>query len=400
LLRDERPTLHSESLFKADEAVMNSRRLISAITKTTLFAIMACAIPARAQVDTDPLNNIPVGADSLPLPVGGAIANMAQLAAPGDDVDFYSTFLLTGDVLLGLTTPIDDLPNTYDVPDTVASIFASGAQQTYNDDDGADELPNAGANRGSLFRFLSPGSGTYHIGVSGFGDEQLDGAASGDGHIEKGRYLLTAGRVNPAVLGGGFVDTDPANNNLPPLGPPNPPGPLGTPDLIALSPGVAKVAVAELLERDVDFFELHLSAGQVLSAMTAPLADLSNSFDLPDTRLALFNSTYTPPFPPYHTARLAENEDAGNFGEHSLDPGLASDNPGDGVFGSAIRVRITESGRYFLAVSGFGDVDYIGDHGEQGRYALLVGVALPEPGSITLAAIGLALLAWCRNRRP
>jgi hypothetical protein len=89
--------------------------------------------------------------------------------------------------------------------------------------------------------------------------------------------------------------------------------------------------------------------------------------------------------------KLLENEDAGNFNESTLNPELSSDNPFEefGVFGSAIRARIPETGRYFLAVSGFGDADYTGAHDETGRYALLVGVALPEPGSMVLVAIGM-----------
>ncbi len=310
--------------------------------------------------------------------------------------------LADGDVLLGMVTPLADLPNTYDVPDTMVSVFGAAGPLTFSDDDAASELPGAGQNRGSLFRLNAPGAGAYRVGVTGYADYEFDGDASGDGHAEAGRYLLTAGIVNPAQLGGGFADSDPANNGPGIANPPNPlPSYLGVPDVISLAGNSARIAVAELLAGDVDFYELHLSAGQVLTAMTAPLAGLDVNFDSPDTRIAPFNSTYAPPngLVP-RPQRLVENDDAGFFGESGLYPDLGSDSPfvPFGIYGSALRAQITETGVYYLGVTGFGDADYTGDHGETGRYALLVGVAVPEPGSFVLALFAMGCLSCGRQK--
>src|SRR4029079_4152977 len=105
-----------------------------------------------------------------------------------------------------------------------------------------------------------------------------------------------AGRVNPVVLGGGFADSDPINQTA-----------VGA-DLISLTPRTARVAVAHLMDGDVDFFRLDLKAGDVLSAMTAPLGDLGVSFGRPDTLLGLFDSS--------GMNLLVENDDAG--GETSI----------------------------------------------------------------------------------
>jgi hypothetical protein len=153
-------------------------------------------------------------------------------------------------------------------------------------------------------------------------------------------------------------DTDPANDML-----------AGA-DPIPTGPG-AYVSVMELEENDVDFFALTLSAGQVLSAITAPVDDLAfvePSFDFPDTVLGLFDSSGT---------ELLSNDDAGLEVPEPV-PGVRSDNPffeQEGIFGSAFRAVIPSDGVYYVGVTGFGDDGFTGEHDEFGRYALLVGVA-------------------------
>jgi len=366
-------------------------RILCGIAVTV--ATVLCANRAVAQLDTEPTNGVAGAADVLSLNSGAAISNLAGLRVGGNDVDFYSTLLTTGDVLFGMTTPLGDLPTTFDVPDTVAGVFSGGVPQTYNDDDGADSFPAIGFNFGSLFRFQAPGSGTYHVGVTGTGDEEFDGAASGDEHFESGSYMLTVGRVNPAVLGGDFSDTDPLNDGIFPMPPPPFPGRPGpfAPDAIAVAPFTAQVSVAELLANDVDYFKLELKAGWVLSAMTAPLGDLSSTFDVPDTILGLFNSA---------GVKIFENDDAGNELESVLNDNLASDSPFEPseIRGSALRALIPTDGTYYLAVSGFSDDLYVGSHGESGRYALLVGT-IPEPGSLVLIGLGLVGLLGVSRRR-
>jgi hypothetical protein len=215
---------------------------------------------------------------------------------------------------------------------------------------------------------------------------------------------LLAGRVNPAVLGGGFADTDDANHAY-----------QGA-DLMELGINQARIAVSELCADcrpvgtrpvsgtgDVDIYRLNLHKGQVLSAMTAPLGDLSMTFDVPDTKMALFNGSVAGPpgLPLLPFAKIIENDDAGNFNETDEYAELASDSPfvPFGVYGSAFRIRIPSDGVYYLAVSGFGDADYNGFHDQVGRYALLVGVAVPEPNSFCLAVHGVLGLAGRRRGR-
>lgn len=343
---------------------------------------LALTAPAVAQLDTDPVNNAQATADPLPLAAPGtAFANRAMLALPGNDVDFFGVTLLADEVLLGIATPIENLPLGFDAPDTLASVFDGGVMRTFSDDDGAND-PTPAPIRGSLFRVRAIRSGVHHIGVTGYYDAEFDGAASGDTHGETGLYWLTVGRVNPSIPGGGFLDTDPANQTT-----------AGA-NAIVLGPGTnAAVAVSRLAAGgDVDFYRLSLQAGDVLSAMTAPLGSLPTDYSAPDTMLGLFDSS---------GGLLFFDDDSG---DRRNDPAgvLASDSPfvnadANDVFGSALRAEISASGTYYLGVTGFGDDTFVGAHGESGAYALLVGV--PEPASMVLFAAGLAALLAAASRR-
>jgi hypothetical protein len=177
----------------------------------------------------------------------------------------------------------------------------------------------------------------------------------------------------------------------------------------------AAVSVVELdaTSQDVDFFALPgLKAGQVLSAMTAPgsEANLNGNFDAPNTVLGLFDGN----------GLLLSNDDAGDVGSGNANAllfGLGSDEPLGQILGSALRAVILQDGDYFLAVSGFDDLDFDGlvagnnPHGEIGNYALLVSVfgdpgngggVVPEPTALGLASLGLLSLAfvgWRKRRR-
>jgi hypothetical protein len=359
-----------------------------------LAATLALFSPAQAvAVDNEPLNNSQLTADSLPqLLPGKAISNLAGLGGAGSDIDYFQTPLAAGEVLLGMVTPLAGLPTSFTPPDTIVSVFDDTGAWTFDEDDDASELIDISQGYGSLFRFLSPSSAAYRIGVSGSYDYEFDGAASGGEHAESGAYVLTAGRVNPALPGGGFADTDPGNQTA-----------AGA-DAIPLVPGTALVAVAELTSGDVDFFHLHLKAGDVLSTLTAPLNDLGATFDQPNTRLGLFDSS--------GTNLLVANEDAGGFasivifdpdtGEVVTSPDLASDFPFSedrfGGFGSALRAYIPADGDYYLAVTGAFDDGFAGSHQEIGAYALLVGLApVPEPSSRALLILAFPAFLRCRN---
>lgn len=97
-------------------------------------------------------------------------------------------------------------------------------------------------------------------------------------HNEQGDYLLTTGVVDPTSLGGDFADTDGVNETR------------GGADLLTLSDLEAKVAVNTLVDvpdGDIDFYQIDLLAGDVFSALTAPLEE---GFFTPDTVLFLFDS--------------------------------------------------------------------------------------------------------------
>jgi hypothetical protein len=323
-------------------------------------------------VDTEPLNNSQLTADSLPqLLPGAAISNLAGLGGDGGDVDFFQTPLAAGEVLFGMVTPLAGQSSPFESPGTIASVFDDSGQRTFHES-GLLELGDYGA----IFRFAAPATADYRIGVSGFFDFEY---AGGENHSESGAYVLTAGRVNPAIPGGDFLDTDPVNITA-----------AGA-DPISLSPGEARVAVAELTTGDVDFYRVDLKEGDILSVLTAPLADLPNSLTLPLTQLGLFDSS--------GTNLLLDNALAGSVGIFCDENGCteqSSDFPfsvTDFGFGAALQVPIPADGEYYLAVTGFLDNGYAGAHEEVGAYAMLVGLAaVPEPGSLMLLALAIPAL--------
>lgn len=75
---------------------------------------------------------------------------------------------------------------------------------------------------------------------------------------------------------------------------------------------------------------------------------------------------------------------------------LFDDDGGPG-FLSAIAFTVPKAGRYAFTVSGFGDNDFIGEHGEEFDYLLVVGSTVPAPGALALLAI--AGLSAARRRR-
>jgi len=336
-----------------------------------LAGALALVAPAQAWgVDTEPLNNSRLTANGLPgLLPGTAVSNLAGLGGAGGDVDFFQAPLAEGEVLFGMVTPVARLPSGFGQPDTIVSLFDDSEARTFDDNEDA-----------ALFRFEAPATADYRIGVSGCCDFAYDGDASGFSHSESGGYVLTVGRVNPAVPGGGFTDVEPGNQTA------------ASADLIPLPQGTARAAVAQLGDGDVDFFRLDFKAGAVLSAMTAPLDDLGVSFDHPDTLVGLFDSS--------GANLLVANDDAGgytsitvgdlNTGQFDVSPDVASDSPYEfGGLGSALRALIPADGTYYLAVTGAFDDAFIGAHSEIGAYALLVGLAVPEPSGAMLAAIAI-----------
>jgi hypothetical protein len=288
-----------------------------------------------------------------------------------------------GDVLFGMTTPIEGLPTT-DEPDTTVGTFLS-SDATFSSPFTFNALSNAGDNTlgaldGAVFRVETPATDSYTVAVTGDGDE-----FDGFGHTESGNYLLSYGQIDPTSLGGDFADNDSTNDTS------------GGADTISLGAVDAQVAVNTFdAAGDVDWYRVYLDAGDIFTAMTAPLAGLSSDFDSPDTYVAIFDPS---------VSGLAANEDAGGLDESiTYSSGLGSDFPtnvnGPTAFGSAAKIVAPADGFYYLAVTGFNDTTVTGNHNQQGDYGLLVSrYQIPEPTSLALVGLlGLGLLGRAGNR--
>lgn len=119
---------------------------------------------------------------------------------------------------------------------------------------------------------------------------------------------------------------------------------------------------------DVDYFSIQLIQGEFITIITTPIED---PYTDPDTMLALFDNGQN---------ELAFNDDAGSG------------------FGSAIRWQATYTGLHYIAVTGFYDRDFSGDHEEDGPYILTVSI-VPEPATLLAVGAGLAALAARRRRK-
>jgi len=119
---------------------------------------------------------------------------------------------------------------------------------------------------------------------------------------------------------------------------------------------------------DVDYYSFDLLAGDLISATVFDFT--ADPFDN-DSLLGLFDPS----------GALAETDDDDGIG-----------------FLSSIQFEVTETGTWTFAVSGFGDDDFVGDHGEEFDYKLVFAInPIPAPGA--LALLGLAGLAGARRRR-
>jgi len=333
-------------------------------------------------------NGLKVGCVAIALlcsqAIGAERGIMLDSLSP-DEVDLFDFDSVPGDyVLFGMTTPLSGLGGGLptDEPDTTVATFAKSdvtfaSPYTFNALSGAGDNV-LGALDGALFRFQAPTTGDYTVGVTGDGDE-----FDGFGHAESGDYLFTYAKFDPSSSApGDFADTDTTND-----------APTGA-DTLSLGTVDAQFAINTLATGgdDVDWYTIDLKAGDIFTAITAPLDDLSTSFDFPDTYMAVFAPGMV---------EIAANEDAGGIGEAitypasvgSDSPGLAS---GPTAFGSAVKIEAPVDGTYYLAVSGFGDTGFEGGHDESGDYGLLVSRYVPEPGS--LALLGVGGLALVRRR--
>lgn len=166
-------------------------------------------------------------------------------------------------------------------------------------------------------------------------------------------FVLAGATAVVALAGSDFPDLDPANNV-----------PAGA-GVIPITSIDSAVAVANLVGvGDVDWYQIGLVSGEVLTAITTPLGNLP-LFSDPDTVMAVFAAD--------GTTILTSNDDAG------------------AGFGSAVRWQATYTGVHYIAVSGFPDFGFTGAHAESGPYALTVSV-VPEPAALGLILAGLAFV--------
>ncbi|MFP4145503.1 MAG: DVUA0089 family protein [Phycisphaeraceae bacterium] len=146
----------------------------------------------------------------------------------------------------------------------------------------------------------------------------------------------------------------------------------------------AGVLSLDATAEDVDFFSLDLLADEALTLTTTPLG--SSDFGDPDTMLGIFDGQGT----------LLDYTD-------DTDGSLTTTGDDSGL-GSTLRFHASETGTYYVAVTGFNDANFNGiedndtiGHGETGLYVLTASV-VPEPASLALMLIGGTMLGWRRRR--
>lgn len=269
---------------------------------------------------------------------------------PGD-VFTWDAPLPAGGVLMAMSTPLDNGD-----PDTILGAFDPNDNLlALNDDDGG--ASNGSFDLASAIRMLAPAQGTFSLRLTGYDDFGFSGL-----HSESGPFAMTFGTV-PASAGGDFADS--AGNN----------GPASA-DPLGISGGQAAIArnSFDTAGGDVDFYSVFLHAGETLNAMTAALED-PNFLD-PDTILGVFDTD--------GTTQLVANDDAGT---HDPDDGDLSD------YSSVLRFVAPADGTYYLAVTGFSDFDFVGNHSQVGDYGLMVSI-VPEPASLALLLVGAGAVVW------
>jgi hypothetical protein len=305
-------------------------RTASVLRAFGLSPLVAAAVAASALAavtETEPNGSLnaaqavgaPLLAAAFP-PAGAGALVSAELAA--GDVDYFAVDLAAGEFFSAAVATDDEGA----LADPALALFDPGGVRVLVDDDaGPGFLP-------ALRRRVAQ-SGTWTIGVTGFGDADFDGA----GHAEAFDYRLV---LSVTTEPPNFPEPDPDTNgsfaNADPV-------PIGGGDFDASAPGGVAVVTGTLAPGDVDYYNVPLAPGRELVA--AVYDDLAGASA--DPLLAVLSASDTV---------ASRDDDAG--------PGfLAAEG---GTTAPAAATSLT------LAVTGFGDADLDGTHGEELTYQLVV----------------------------
>ena len=274
--------------------------------------------------DTIAAATVGLAAGSSQALFSGVVGNGANA---GRDVDLFSVVLTAGDSLEASVRAAA----TGSSLDSFLRVFnAAGQQLAFNDD--------AGGSLDSRLLFLAASTGTYYVGVSGYGNTSYSPVTGGG---------TTAGSTGPYEVT--------FRRSLPPLEPN---------DSLVQATAVTPVAGAARFEAvigdgaygsgDVDLFRVSLAAGQQL---TADIAARTTGSAL-DSYVRVFDAT---------GRELASNDDFGD----SLD--------------SYLTFTAATAGTHFVGVSGFGNSAYqpavagTGRAGSTGSYQLDLGFSTVTP---------------------
>lgn len=117
----------------------------------------------------------------------------------------------------------------------------------------------------------------------------------------------------------------------------------------------------DLAPGDIDFFSVDVGSGWLVTASVFDFTP-AEPFDN-DSLLGVFAPDGT----------LVDSDD--------------DDGPG---FLSSIHFFTDQPGTWTIAVTGFGDENFIGEHEEDFGYKLVLGINIPEPASLSLLLLGFA----------
>ncbi len=157
----------------------------------TILILMALGAVAAAQAVVFEIesNNTTATANSFGRMTPAPFADLGIGRVTPGDVDFYSVMLFAGESLNVSVTQVPVNPATFD---SYLGLFDGGGTLIEADDDDGPGLVSS-----ITFDVLS--TGTYFLGVTGFGDSNFDGI----GHSETANYFLTVSAVpvpEPATM--------------------------------------------------------------------------------------------------------------------------------------------------------------------------------------------------------